>query len=269
MTEMREARLRVARGGRPLCSGPNWDWRNRANYSREFDLWLVVQGKGLIRTPDATYSLFGGACFLLRLWEPSIATSDPTDPILVSWVCFDCLDARGRNLAPDRLRLPPRSRQIAEISFLDTLIQRVVRAHTDESPEEAEEWLRAALLEVARHDRAVFSGVALRQVRLIDTLCTRIEADPGAWRSLDTLAEQAGYSKDHFIRLFRKHRGVTPGEYIIRSRIESARSLLVFSEQTVTQIAEQLGYPDVYSFCKQFKARTGQTPTEYRRMGTG
>ncbi|MBN1676233.1 MAG: helix-turn-helix domain-containing protein [Kiritimatiellae bacterium] len=265
MISLAEVELRIARGGRPLCDRPGWRWQNPADYSREFDLWFVVQGKGTITTPERVYPLFPGACFLLRMWEPSVAESDPGDPILVPWVCFDCLDVKGRNLAPGRLRLPPRFRQIADMSFLDTLIQRTVRAHNEGESARAAHWLRAALLEVERHDRAAFSGVALQQATMIDGLCKRIEEDPGAFRSVAGLAEQSGYSKDHFIRLFRTYRKVTPGEYVIRARIQSARNLLAFSGQSVTEVAEQLGYPDLYSFCKQFKARTGLTPSEFRR----
>ena len=82
------------------------------------------------------------------------------------------------------------------------------------------------------------------------------------------MARQASMSMDHFIRVFRRHAGVTPREFVIESRITAARGLLQLSSLGISQIASQLGYVDVYAFSKQFKARTGQPPSSFRSPPT-
>ncbi len=57
---------------------------------------------------------------------------------------------------------------------------------------------------------------------------------------------------------------MTPGEFVIASRMEHACRLLRFSTQSIGSIAETLGYRDVYFFSKQFRARMGVPPTSYR-----
>jgi len=81
------------------------------------------------------------------------------------------------------------------------------------------------------------------------------------------MASQAGYSPDHFSRLFKRILGISPQAHAIRVRIDRARQLLIESSLTISQIADALGYDDVFFFSRQFKARTGQTPGQYRQSG--
>jgi len=123
-------------------------------------------------------------------------------------------------------------------------------------------WLRALLDEVRRQSTQLGqteTGVRIRE------LAARIEATPGRYRGLDDMLRDCPCSKDHLIRLFRKHHGVTPVEFLIRSRVESAQSLLLATGFSVKQIAAQLGYADTFCFSRQFKARTGSSPTGFRR----
>jgi AraC-like DNA-binding protein len=81
----------------------------------------------------------------------------------------------------------------------------------------------------------------------------------------ETLAEKAGVSKYHFIKIFRKETGVTPGQYIQDIKIEKAFSLLNFSDLNINQIAEVLAYPDIQTFSRAFKNKTGTAPLNYRK----
>jgi AraC-like DNA-binding protein len=57
---------------------------------------------------------------------------------------------------------------------------------------------------------------------------------------------------------------VTHADFIVEARLNRARQLLLESTLSVSQIADELGYEDVFFFSRQFKERTGRTPTEYR-----
>ena len=82
---------------------------------------------------------------------------------------------------------------------------------------------------------------------------------------IETLAEKANISKYHFIKIFRKETGVTPGQYIQNVKIEKAFSLLNFSDLNINQIAEFLAYPDIQTFSRAFKNKTGMSPLNYRK----
>jgi AraC-like DNA-binding protein len=81
----------------------------------------------------------------------------------------------------------------------------------------------------------------------------------------DGLAEMVGLSEKYFRSLFKHRYGMTPFEYQIKARLEYARFLLAESGQSVKQVALSTGYPDPYSFSKQFKQVMGYPPVRLRR----
>lgn len=79
------------------------------------------------------------------------------------------------------------------------------------------------------------------------------------------LSDLAGISQKYFETLFYQRYGVMPKEYVLMLRLERAKELLSGEKNTISDIAFQLGYTDIYHFSKLFKAKTGVTPSEYRR----
>ena len=79
------------------------------------------------------------------------------------------------------------------------------------------------------------------------------------------LSAQSGYSYDRFRHLFKEHTGCSPTQYIMRKRIELAKTLLTESSQLNSSIALECGFFNDAQFCSLFKRETGLTPGEYRR----
>ena len=82
--------------------------------------------------------------------------------------------------------------------------------------------------------------------------------------TVDSIAERGCFSKFHFIRLFKKTYKMTPWQYLICTRLNNAKALLVKSDESVTSICQQVGFESISSFCILFKKSTGETPIEYR-----
>lgn len=101
----------------------------------------------------------------------------------------------------------------------------------------------------------------LRQLRLAKDAMDRDWAEP---LDLDAVAAHAGYSRYHFVRLFRAVYGQTPGQYLSRRRIERAEDLLRTANLSVTEICTLVGFSSLGSFSSSFKKHTGLTPSEYR-----
>lgn len=82
--------------------------------------------------------------------------------------------------------------------------------------------------------------------------------------SLSEIAAKCGVSDCYFRRLFRQYSGESPIEFRQRMRIERAKQLLLSDEQyTVSQVAQELGFSDVYHFSKTFKKYCGQSPKRF------
>ena len=79
----------------------------------------------------------------------------------------------------------------------------------------------------------------------------------------ESLADLAGISCVYFRKLFTKAYGDSPIRYLRKIRIGKAKELLIGETSSVSDIAEMVGYPNVYAFSRVFKAETGLSPTIY------
>ena len=83
-------------------------------------------------------------------------------------------------------------------------------------------------------------------------------------KSLDELAEKAGYSKYHFSRLFKKQTGRSPWQMVIERKIEKAKEMLLGTHLTVKEIASELDFEHPDYFARMFNRHTGVNPKKYR-----
>ena len=83
--------------------------------------------------------------------------------------------------------------------------------------------------------------------------------------SLADLLADAHMSKSYFLRLFRRYMGTTPYNYLVNFRITQAKELLVLTDHSVTEIAQQVGFGDASNFSTRFAKATGQSPLQYRK----
>lgn len=84
--------------------------------------------------------------------------------------------------------------------------------------------------------------------------------------SMDDLSGAASLSKDHFIRLFSREIGITPGRYINLRKIEAAQlRLLLHPGESVKSIAIGLGFDNLQYFNRLFARLTGESPGRYRQ----
>lgn len=82
--------------------------------------------------------------------------------------------------------------------------------------------------------------------------------------SVAQLAAEVHINEDYFSRLFKKVTGFLPNAYITKVRLEKAQQLLLFSDESVTEIAYKSGFNNRTYFAKVFKEATNKSPKEYR-----
>jgi AraC family transcriptional regulator len=83
--------------------------------------------------------------------------------------------------------------------------------------------------------------------------------------SLQVLAQESGYSRVHFIRMFRAATGYAPHNYLLKLRVDRVRELLVSSTLSLTEIALECGFSSHSHLSRVFRQVLGATPSEYRR----
>ncbi|HSC36365.1 MAG TPA: helix-turn-helix transcriptional regulator, partial [Chitinophagaceae bacterium] len=71
-------------------------------------------------------------------------------------------------------------------------------------------------------------------------------------------------SRRNIVRRFKQVTGITPIEYLQKTRIEAAKKLLEQTNQQMTEVMLNCGYNDAKAFRKIFRKTVGMTPTGYR-----
>lgn len=82
--------------------------------------------------------------------------------------------------------------------------------------------------------------------------------------SIQRFAEEAHLSQHYFSDLIKKETGRAPKDHINQYIVEQAKNRLLGSEQSISEIAYDLGFNYPHYFTRLFKSKTGQTPVEYR-----
>lgn len=82
--------------------------------------------------------------------------------------------------------------------------------------------------------------------------------------SLDVMADLAGYSPSRFSALYKSTYGRSPVDDLINTRLENAKLLLLYSNMTVNDIAEAVGFSSIYYFSKHFKKKEGLSPLAFK-----
>jgi len=83
--------------------------------------------------------------------------------------------------------------------------------------------------------------------------------------SIERLAEQVSLSPRHFSRLFKKETQKTVGEYIVRIRLDTARTLLESSTLSIDAISREVGFGHSETMRRLFKKYFNTSPNEYRQ----
>ena len=85
-------------------------------------------------------------------------------------------------------------------------------------------------------------------------------------RAVRYYAGKQGLSPRHFADIIKQESGYTPMEWINMVTINQAKYLLRQPDILVKQVADELGFPEQFTFRKYFKSHTGQSPTEYQQV---
>jgi len=254
--------LRVEIAVREPCT-PAWRWDHEPTEWRlrpSALIWLVTGGAATLRSSFGEYRVRRGDFFIMP-WVgfEYHGRHDPETPLEVTWLLFRVVDDQGRTVTIRGIGDIPFHTALTDVAFAERLMDRVL-----ESTEAMQErWLYVLLDEVRRQSAARAASATECEIR---ELGRQIQANPGRYRGLEDMRVPCSYSKDHLIRLFRRYHGVTPGEFLIRARTDTARGLLAVSSLSIKQIASQLKYADAFAFSRQFKARVGLSPSAFREQ---
>jgi AraC-like DNA-binding protein len=249
--------------------GPDWkDLDYCPDYSK---LYYIVEGSGWIRIGEEDYYPQPGQLVLMPEGvSQSYSVIDGQEPYRKYWTHFG-IRVGSLNLFK-RLSLPylctVSDRSLVESTFAELVV------HANSNALYSKVLAKAKLLELfsyylmeLREEQLVLKNLAAleRLLPILKYVHDHMERD----FTVNELASLASLHPNYFIRMFKEQIGVPPIQYIVRSKMDKAKELLLRTSLNVGEVAARVGFQDMSHFSKQFKKIAGVSPSEFRKQNQG
>ena len=228
-------------------------------------LFYTLRGAGLIEQDGTHVTLSTGQALLLNCRTPQSYCTAPGQSCWHHyWVHLDGagIAAMEPLLFPGKKLTPVQITGVKMQEFFETILAQMERSTVD-SMVQTGLALHEMLALCAQSILAEAEATSARQVILhaVETLRKNYQKE----LSLADLLADAHMSKSYFLRLFRRYMGTTPYNYLVNFRITQAKELLVLTDHSVSEIAQEVGFGDASNFSTRFVKATGQSPLQYRK----
>lgn len=232
----------------------------------KYTLAYVRRGSFGCRARGKAYDLVRGSVLLGRPGDEYVCTHDHVvgDECLAFQLDEGLVEATGAMEVWRSGGVAP----LPELMVLGELAQAAADGRADVGLDEVGLWLVGRFARLAT-DRAPSGAPTPVDRRRAVEAAIRIDARSHEPLDLETAAREAGLSSFHFLRLFAKVVGVTPYQYLVRSRLRRAAGLLADDTRSVTDIALDVGFNDLSNFVRTFHRAAGVSPSRFRQAAHG
>lgn len=224
---------------------------------------LVIDGSGMYVDENGTSIPLYQGCFVQRIPGLKHSTLINLDG---KWIeAFLCL-GKGLYDALARIGIIRPEKPVMQTGLDSLLLERFVTLFDEQKKSSFFQFtdylIRVQEIIFLAHELdAKNSGEKVHS--LIENACKIIELHIGKNITAKDVALKLNIAYESFRKLFKAKKGISPHEYIIRKRIDTAKTMLLL-EKTIGEIALELGYCDSFAFSKQFKKVTGVSPSQFR-----
>jgi len=158
---------------------------------------------------------------------------------------------------------------LGELMVLGELAQTAADGNSDIGLDEVGHLFASRFVDVVAGRAPKPMNAALRDRRRAVETALWIDAHSHRPIDLEDAADQAGISPFHFLRLFSDVLGVTPHQYLVRSRLRHAARRLADDDSPITDIAYDVGFGDLSNFVRTFHRAAGASPLRFRQASRG
>jgi AraC-like DNA-binding protein len=158
---------------------------------------------------------------------------------------------------------------LPELMVLGELAQAAADGRSDIGLDEVGHAFAGRFVEVVSGRRARPATATRRDRRRAVETALWIDAHSQRPIDLEDAAAQADISPFHFLRLFSDVLGVTPHQYLVRSRLRHAARLLADNDRPVTDVAYDVGFGDLSNFVRTFHRAAGVSTLRFRQASRG
>ena len=233
-------------------------------------LMFCIEGAANLTVCDEHYRIRAGDLVLLPKGLQHQYSTDKNEPWSAYWIHFD-----GKQSENYIAHLNfPEYQPFCSIGYppeINSLFQSMLEVRN-------KGYSQASLILAANQLKQLFTYLAVLtpQNKLLDGNDFHLESVHTLMKDhiyekldLDTLAASTNLSKYHFAKKYKQMTGNSPIQHFIHLKMEEACQLMDFSEKSISEIGEILGYGDSQYFSRLFKKVVGLSPRDYRKLKQG
>lgn len=236
---------------------------------RSYSLSYVRKGSFGCEARGSSHQLVAGSLLVGYPGDEYMCTHDHHD-------CGDeCLSFQLAPALADELGGKPQAWRVgavpplAELMVLGELAQAVAEGASDVGFDELGWLLASRFVEMLSDRKTKPLALSTADRRRAVEAALWIDEHSHQNVNLDRAASTVHLSPFHFLRMFSRAIGVTPHQYLVRSRLRRAAKLLAEKERSVTDIALDVGFADLSNFVRSFHRAAGMPPRSFRRAARG
>jgi AraC-like DNA-binding protein len=228
----------------------------------------VRKGSFGCRTRGRTFELVAGSILVGFPGDEYVCTHDHVcgDECLSFLLSPELVEAIGDRTEIWRIGAAP---PLPELMVLGELAQAVADGRSDIGLDEVGQGFASRFVKVVSGRSREPTTVTARDRRRAVETALWIDANSHQEIDLEGAAGQAGISPFHFLRLFANVIGVTPHQYLVRSRLRHAARLLADGDLSITDVAYDVGFGDLSNFVRTFHRAAGISPRRFREASRG
>ncbi|MCF6177045.1 MAG: AraC family transcriptional regulator [Victivallaceae bacterium] len=235
--------------------------QNRDNQGELYLFEFILKEHGFLTIESQRYDCPADSYFMI---PPNVENSYWSAPgIIQEKIFFVCRGSLVKSLVAtyelEKSYMVANARSLVKYFYNMLIVAKQYGARKDrEAALIFHKFIQAAHLIVYKDDEPLLPPMVQELHRLLDAhLEKKID--------FSIINKEIACSQAYMVRLFKKHMGVTPHEYILRRRLETAQLLLKHSTLSIKEIAERLVFSDQYHFSNYFKKRLGISPSQFRK----
>lgn len=223
------------------------------------DFEFIIDGKGILEIEDQVLVPEKNDIFFLKSGIKHSYKADPNEPWHKLWINFsgdfansliDCYLPKDVYLFKNCPELHKYFKEIVEISQQDMMYEIMVNKIT------------VILVQIFMYIR---NRIIVENEDLPDIIRRQLDSSVESSYNLEKLCKNINYSKNYIINVFKDKYGITPYQYFLERKIDSAKSYLTHTNASIGDIAKLLHYADQQYFSSSFKKAVGCSPLEYRQ----
>lgn len=227
-------------------------------------LVYTLNGKGYLEYREKSYTLTPGMGFLINCMNYQLYYTDPQDLWEITWIHFNGSESAGYVERLYEIQGP-----VFHVPATSSILANMKDIHTMMKQKDPRLDVQASCLIVQ-----ILTELLLRSYEgsgkntlpsPVDRVIRQIEERYDRPLNLDALAQSVGMSKYHLSRIFKKHTGFSPYEYLLNERLTQGKTLLQNTRLSVEEIAQRVGFNSASHFIRMFRKYEGLTPLQFRK----